>query len=227
MSWLRDQKLGRGATQSRLPAQEAAESRSGGRWALFAAPEASAPGALGRGFLLNQVHGPSLRRLPPAPDGAPAGGLPAGPRAGGWKSRPAPPRDATIGRDRAGGPCSVRSAARLRSGPDLAAPGPGAAPAGCPAGWGWAGRGQDLALLRRSLSHRVPRSHAGRAPTLPPSARLPGAMDVALPGSLLEANCSLALAEELLWALPQDPEGRREASGARRRRLFLGHAGCA
>nr|ABM45861.1 CRF2a variant form 3 [Rattus norvegicus] len=39
-------------------------------------------------------------------------------------------------------------------------------------------------------------------------------MDAALLLSLLEANCSLALAEELLldgWGEPPDPEGRQEA----------------
>lgn len=39
-------------------------------------------------------------------------------------------------------------------------------------------------------------------------------MDAALLLSLLEANCSLALAEELLldgWGAPPDPEGRQEA----------------
>jgi hypothetical protein len=39
-------------------------------------------------------------------------------------------------------------------------------------------------------------------------------MDAALLLSLLEANCSLALAEELLldgWGVPPDPEGRQEA----------------
>lgn len=38
-------------------------------------------------------------------------------------------------------------------------------------------------------------------------------MDAALLLSLLEANCSLALAEELLldgWGAPPDPEGRQE-----------------
>lgn len=43
-------------------------------------------------------------------------------------------------------------------------------------------------------------------------------MDAALFHSLLEANCSLVLAEELLldgWGPPLDPEGRREASGTR------------
>lgn len=63
-----------------------------------------------------------------------------------------------------------------------------------------------------SLWHPVPRCHAGRALTPSLGARLPGAMDAALLYSLLEANCSLALAEELLldgWGLPLDPEGRR------------------
>lgn len=55
-------------------------------------------------------------------------------------------------------------------------------------------------------------------------------MDVALLHSLLEANCSLALAEELLWdgwALPLDPEGRRGASGPGPPGLLPWHAGCA
>lgn len=54
-------------------------------------------------------------------------------------------------------------------------------------------------------------------------------MDVALLHSLLEANCSLALAEELFWdswAQPLDPEGRREANEPRRRGLLLWRAGC-
>lgn len=41
---------------------------------------------------------------------------------------------------------------------------------------------------------------------------------MALLHSLLEANCSMALAEELFsdgWAQPLDPEGRREASEPR------------
>lgn len=49
-------------------------------------------------------------------------------------------------------------------------------------------------------------------------------MDAALLHSLLEANCSLALAEELLldgWGLPPDPEGRQEASGLATRGLAL------
>lgn len=40
-------------------------------------------------------------------------------------------------------------------------------------------------------------------------------MDAALLYSLLEANCSLTLAEELLldgWGAPSDPEGRQEAN---------------
>lgn len=48
-------------------------------------------------------------------------------------------------------------------------------------------------------------------------------MDTALLHSLLEANCSLALAEELLldgWGSSLDPEGRREARGQRRRGLL-------
>lgn len=48
-------------------------------------------------------------------------------------------------------------------------------------------------------------------------------MDAALLHSLLEANCSLALAEELLsdgWALALDPEGRQETRGPRRLRLL-------
>lgn len=55
-------------------------------------------------------------------------------------------------------------------------------------------------------------------------------MDAALLHSLLEANCSLALAEELLldgWGLPLDPEGRREASGPGRRGLPPWRARCA
>lgn len=91
-------------------------------------------------------------------------------------------------------------------------------------------RRQDLALFRRLLSHAVPGSHATRALTLPLSARLRGAMDAAPLHSLLEANCSLVLAEELLWdgwTLPLDPEGRQEASGPRRRRLLPWHTGCA
>lgn len=49
-------------------------------------------------------------------------------------------------------------------------------------------------------------------------------MDAALLHSLLEANCSLALAEELLldgWGLSPDPEGRQEASGLATRGLAL------
>lgn len=108
---------------------------------------------------------------------------------------------------------SPRSAAPLCQGPDLAAPG------------GWARRGEAAPQVGAgragagpprspdgSLWHPVPRSHAGRALTLPRGARLPGGMDAALLYSLLEANCSLALAEELLldgWGLPLDPEGRR------------------
>lgn len=55
-------------------------------------------------------------------------------------------------------------------------------------------------------------------------------MDAALLHRLLEANCSLALAEELFWdgwALPLDPEGRQEASGPGRRRRLPWHTGCA
>lgn len=49
-------------------------------------------------------------------------------------------------------------------------------------------------------------------------------MDAALLHSLLEVNCSLALAEELLldgWGPPLDPEGRREARGRRLPGLLL------
>ncbi|KAK7819190.1 hypothetical protein U0070_008318, partial [Myodes glareolus] len=65
---------------------------------------------------------------------------------------------------------------------------------------------RSLAAPRRARSLAATRgahSHSLRA-------RLPGAMDAALLHSLLEANCSLALAEELLldgWGLPPDPEG--------------------
>ncbi|KAK2096113.1 hypothetical protein P7K49_025147 [Saguinus oedipus] len=70
--------------------------------------------------------------------------------------------------------------------------------------------------LGRSLSRPLPHSHAGHALPLLLYTRLRGAMDPALLHSLLEANCSLALAEELLldgWGPPLDPEGRREESG--------------
>lgn len=55
-------------------------------------------------------------------------------------------------------------------------------------------------------------------------------MDAALLHSLLEANCSLALAEELLldgWGMSLDPEGRQEASGPGRRGFLPWRAGCA
>ena len=50
-------------------------------------------------------------------------------------------------------------------------------------------------------------------------------MDAALLYSLLEANCSLALAEELLldgWGLPLDPEGRRRRAERAARGSFPG-----
>lgn len=79
---------------------------------------------------------------------------------------------------------------------------------------------RSLAAPRRARSLAATRgahSHSLRA-------RLPGAMDAALLHSLLEANCSLALAEELLldgWGLPPDPEGRQEASRLATRGLAL------
>lgn len=132
------------------------------------------------------------------------------PPTGATRPRPlAPPLAATE-------PVDPRLAALRSSSPPgsrLGSPGrSGAAPRGCPGGRGWAGRGRVPRSPDSSLWHPVPRSHAGRALTLPLGARLPGAMDTALLYSLLEANCSLALAEELLldgWGLPPDPEGRR------------------
>lgn len=62
-------------------------------------------------------------------------------------------------------------------------------------------RARSLAATRGAHSHSL-------------RARLRGAMDAALLLSLLEANCSLELAEELLldgWGVPPDPEGRQEA----------------
>ncbi|OWK06542.1 CRHR2 [Cervus elaphus hippelaphus] len=55
-------------------------------------------------------------------------------------------------------------------------------------------------------------------------------MDAALLHSLLEANCSLELAEELVldgWGLPLHPEGRREASRPGRRGLLVWRVECA
>lgn len=79
------------------------------------------------------------------------------------------------------------------------------------------------------LGTHSPGSHAGRALPRPLRARLLDAMDAALLHSLLEANCSLALAEELLldgWRLqPLDPEGREgrlKASASQRLRLLPG-----
>lgn len=126
---------------------------------------------------------------------------------------------------------SVHSAAPLREGPHLTALGdrrwrPKAARE---IGAGLAGA-RTPRPLGRSLSRPLPRSHAGRALPLPLHTRLRDAMDAALLHSLLEANCSLELAEELLldgWGPPLDPEGRREASGRRLRGLLLSRAGCA
>lgn len=104
-----------------------------------------------------------------------------------------------------------------------------AAPGGC-----WqVGAGREKPRLRslgRSLSNPAPGSHAGRAVTLPLRARLRGAMDAALLHSLLEANCSLELAEELVldgWGLPLHSEGRREPSRPGRRGLLAWRVGCA
>ena len=55
-------------------------------------------------------------------------------------------------------------------------------------------------------------------------------MDAALLHSLLETNCSLELAEELVldgWGLPLHPEGRREPSRPGRRGLLAWRVGCA
>ena len=147
------------------------------------------------------------------------------------RSRPAPPPGAAIGRDRAGGPAAgcvlrllsakvqtwqlptfERSAGRLL------------------AGRGWARGPKTLRSLGRSLSNPAPGSHSGRAVTLPLGARLRGAMDAALLHSLLEANCSLELAEELVldgWGLPLHPEGRREACRPGRRGLLIWRIECA
>ncbi|KAK2494820.1 hypothetical protein MC885_010749 [Smutsia gigantea] len=70
------------------------------------------------------------------------------------------------------------------------------------------GQDQDPCSRTPSLTPRP--SRPPRAVTLSQGARLWGAMDAALLHSLLEANCSLALAEELLldgWGLPPVPEG--------------------
>lgn len=79
---------------------------------------------------------------------------------------------------------------------------------------------RSLAAPRRARSLAATRgahSHSLRA-------RLRGAMDAALLHSLLEANCSLSLAEELLldgWGMPPDPEGRQERSGLATRGFAL------
>lgn len=91
------------------------------------------------------------------------------------------------------------------------------------AGQGWAREAKTLRCLSHSLSNPAPGSHAGRA-------WLRGAMDAALLHSLLETNCSLELAEELVldgWGLPLHPEGRREPSRPGRRRLLAWRVGCA
>nr|XP_058929559.1 corticotropin-releasing factor receptor 2 isoform X4 [Kogia breviceps] len=91
--------------------------------------------------------------------------------------------------------------------PLLGAAGPSQAP-----------RDQPVWMLLEQYCHAIttltnlsaPGSHAGRALTRPLGARLWGAMDAALLHSLLEADCSLELSEELLldgWGLPLDPEG--------------------
>lgn len=125
-------------------------------------------------------------------------------------SRPVPPPGAAIGRDRAGGPAAPRApqllSAKVRT-PRLR--GVGRSSWSLPGRSGLGGRTGTPRSRTRSLTPRP--SQPPRAVTLPR-----GAMDAALLHSLLEANCSLALAGELLpdgWGPPPVPEGRRRRAG--------------
>ena len=230
-----DVRVSRGAHRDKWGGEPPNSGSSGGR-ARFAAPCNPWASILGRVIPPTRPTlsiPATLPRTLPAPEKADpgqgwwAGG---GSLGQGERSRLAPPPGAAIGRDLAGGPAApcalqllsakvptwqlraIRRSVRRLSGRS-----------------GWASRARTLRSLGRSLSNPTPGSHAGRALTLPLGARLRGAMDAALLHSLLEANCSLELAEELLldgWGLPLDPEGRREASGPGRRELLPWRAGC-
>lgn len=181
---------------------------------------------------------PVSRSVSPSPSSGPRGsrsrqtpgragpgrGLGAG---GAARPRPLTPPLAAIARV---DPPRGALAAPLREGPELAAAGDWTQHLQAARRVGLGARGPGPRPLSALTLAPGPSQPRGRALTLPLGAWPRGAMDAALLHSLLEANCSLALAEELLsdgWALALDPEGRQETRGPGRRRLLPWRAGCA
>lgn len=217
--------------------------RSSGRWAgvlcfallCFATPAVGCLGPSDGAFRL-----PSFTLCVPVaflwtarePEQADSGPGRAGPGRGlgaGGAARPRPltPPLAAIARV---DPPRGALAAPLREGPELAAAGDWTQHLQAARRVGLGGRGPGPRPLSALTLAPGPSQPRGRALTLPLGAWPRGAMDAALLHSLLEANCSLALAEELLsdgWALALDPEGRQETRRPGRRRLLPWRAGCA
>lgn len=122
-------------------------------------------------------------------------------------------------------PVDPRLAALRSSSPPgsrLGSPGrSGAAPRGCPGGRGWAGRGRVPRSPDSSLWHPVPRSHAGRALTLPLGARLPARWTRRCSTACWRPTAAWRWPKSCSWTAGGCPRTPRVGGGERRGRRGL------